>query len=422
MKKTKKISLVLIISILISMFTLPDISLVTVKAEDDSEMYYEKGYFPVFYDENNKNTFESINSTLPPGTPSTITVNGSVFPFNYRLWFAKNIVVYGDYSTANSRSNDFKAETDSPYGVGFYSKNGVRGEYRYHGFDVAGNRYNNTWWTIDVNTGSSINDNVWLYRPWSKDTYNLEKISPYNEAAEWPRNQEDQKTKAWINRPIQKDGITLTFENAENNSEREAYRYINIMSAPTINYPGEARAWYKYNNQLLYRTFTIDKLDHVDKLMTDVATSVKILTPENRLAIKDFGSGSSGNTLEYLDSEIEVEVEVSGVLLDEEYYKDPVKKTARYTREDIKDWTISLGSDIRGSVKSVDYNKGKAIFILKYKVASILAQNTYTLKGNTRVNFKNDKSNENTGSTNLVFKIENKIPSVLIKDKQMTAV
>jgi hypothetical protein len=424
MKKTKQICIILIISILVSMFILPDMSLMTVNAADDSDKYYENGYFPIFYDENNKNIFESIKDNLPTGTKSTITVNGSIFPFNYRLWFAKNIIVYGDYSTANPRSNDFKAETDSPHDVGYYSKNGVRGEYRYHGFDIAGNRYNNTWWTIDVDTGSSINDNVWLYRPWDDKTYRLENISPYNQAAEWPRNQEDQYTRDWINRPIQKDGAPLTFENAEIANEREAYRYIHIMSPPTINYPGEGKAWHKHNNLLLYRTFTIDTLDHVDKLMTDVATTVKILTPKEKLTVYDFGPGSSGNTPEYLDSEIEVEVEVSGTLLDEDYFYDPVKKIARYTREDIKDWTISLGSDnIQNNVKSVDYNKGKAIFTLKYKVASILAQNSYVLNGNARVNFKNDKSNENTGSTNLVFEVERKVePAGIPKDKLMTDV
>jgi len=192
------------------------------------------------------------------------------------------------------------------------------------------------------------------------------------------------------------------------------------MSPPTINYPGEGKAWFKYNNDLLYRTFTIDKLDHVDKLMTDVVTSVKILTSENRFTILDFGPE---NTPEYLDREIEVEVEVAGVLLDEEYYRDPVKKTARYTREDIKDWTISLGSHIQNNVKSADYNKGKAKFILRYKIASILAQNTYTLNGNTRVNFKNNKSNENNGSANLAFKIQKVPPSNKItKGKLMTEV
>jgi hypothetical protein len=171
MKKIRQISKILIISILVSMFILPDISLMTVNAASDSDKYYEKGYFPVFYDESNKNIFESIKDDLPSGTKTSITVNGSVFPFNYRLWLTKNIVVYGDYSIVNPRSNDFKAETDSPHDVGYYSKNGVRGEYRYHGFDIAGNRYNNTWWTIDVDTGSSINDNIWLYRPWDEKTY-----------------------------------------------------------------------------------------------------------------------------------------------------------------------------------------------------------------------------------------------------------
>ena len=389
----------------------------TADAASDSEMYYEKGYFPIFYDVNNRNTFDSIKSNLPPGTPSTITVNGSVFPFNYRLWFSKNIVVYGDYATANPRANDFKAETDSPHNVGYYSKNSVRGEYRYHGFDVAGNRYNNTWWTVDVDTGSSINDNVWLYRPWNKDAYGLENISPYNEAAEWPRNQEDQKTKAWINRPIQKDGVTLTFENAENASEREAYRYINVMSPPTVNYPGEGKAWFKYNNQLLYRTFTLDKLDHVDKLMTDVEATITVLTPDWKLIVNDYGKD---NPAEYLNGEVEVEVLVEGILKDEEFYNDLVKKVVRYTRFDIKDWTISLGSDIKDNVHASSYNKGSAVFKLKFKRSAIFEKQEYSLNGSAKANFINDKSNQRSGNNILKFTV-NRILSI-IDPKEMTGV
>lgn len=45
------------------------------------------------------------------------------------------------------------------------------------------------------------------------------------------------------------------------------------------------------------------------------------------------------------------------------------------------------------------------------------------LNGNARVNFKNDKSNENTGSTNLVFEVERKVePAGIPKDKLMTDV
>lgn len=415
-----------IITILLIVSTILNMSVNTVKADNYRDKYYEDGFYPIFFDERNKDIFEGIKDELPLNTTPVIKVNECLFPFNYRLWFSKNIVVYGDYSTVNSRPNDFKAESDSPYKIGYYSKNGIRGEYRYHGFDVAGNRYNNTWWTIDVDTGSSINDNIWLYRPWNKETYKLENISPYNEAAEGCEFQEDQKTRAWINRPIQKDGVTLTFENAEashDSHEKEAYRYIHIMSPPSINYPGEGKAWHMYNNQLLYRTFTIDKLEHMDKLMTDVSTKVKILTCKEDLIIYDFGAGEKGNTPKYLDSEVEVQVEVQGILQDEDYFNDPVKKTVRYTRDDISDWTISLGSNIEENIKSIDYNKGRTVFTLKYKVASILNQSIYTLNGNAKVNFKNNKSNENSDSVSLIFSVQKiSLPSSLPKDKLMTDV
>ena len=158
MQRIRSVCLIVVILLLVSMLSVP-----VVYAADESVMYYEKGFSPEFYDESNKDVFESIKSELPAGTKSTITAKGNVLPFNYRLWLAKNIVVYGNYLMVPGTT---KAESDSPYGVGYYSKNGKRGEYRYHGFDAAGNHYSNTWWTIDTAPDPNINDNRWIYRPW----------------------------------------------------------------------------------------------------------------------------------------------------------------------------------------------------------------------------------------------------------------
>ncbi|NSW91262.1 MAG: hypothetical protein HPY74_11440 [Firmicutes bacterium] len=412
MRAKRAIGIILVILIFIMVLTPP-----YTFAADESKMYYESGFSPIFYSESNQDIFESIKYQLPPNTPKAITVNGSMFPFNYRLWFAKNIVVYGDSSVCNPGPNDFKPESDSPYGVGYYSKNGVRGEYRYHGFDVAGNRYSNTWFTIDTTTTSSINDNRWLYRPWDKTTHNLVNRSPYNEAAEWPVNEDNIKTKAWINRPIQKDGVTLTFENAEMPNIREASAYIHIMSPPSINYPGEGKAWHLYNNKIYYRTFTIDRLDHADKLMTDVETAVTVLTPAEKLKVLDYGTG---NTQEYLNGEVEVEVLVKGILKDEAYYNDDIKKVSRYTRYDVKDWTISLGTEEKCGLKPSGPNTGEARFTLKFKRATILQQQEWPLNGKARVNFLNNNSSEKSAGNILKFTVEK--VDVPIKDKEMTGV
>lgn len=427
MKRIKTISLLLVISMFASIFSVP-----VVYAADESIMYYEKGFSPEFYDVSNKDIFESIKSELPAGTQPTITVKGNIIPFNYRLWFAKNIVVYGNY--AMIPGNEFKAESESPYGVGYYSKGGKRGEYRYHGFDTTGNYYRNTWWTIDTRPDPNINDNRWIYRPWDNPyTESLSiKESIYNQAAERYTSAEDKATRDWIDRPITKpsditgEPVTLTFENVIAPPgvipERKAHRIIHVMSPPSILYPGEAVAWHLgRDNNIYYRTFTLDKLEHPDKLMTDVEAEVKILTPKEKLKVLDFGKK---NTTEYLESEISVDVEVSGILKDEEYYNDPIKKVVRYTRYDIKDWTMTLnatdGKYVQDNIKSIDYNKGKAVFTLKYKVKTILSKNTDTLNANARVNFLNNANNNANASTVLEFTVE-KVPEIVV-EKEMTPV
>jgi len=426
MHRIRAINIVLTISILVSVFSVP-----VVYAADESIMYYEKGFSPEFYDVSNKDIFDSIKSELPAGTQPSITVKGNIMPFNYRLWFAKHIIVYGNYAMVPG--NDFKAESDSPYGVGYYSRGGKRGEYRYHGFDVSGNYYSNTWWTIDTKPDPNINDNRWIYRPWASP-YRLVEESDYNAAAEYPISEEDYKTRNWINRPITKpsdvtgEPVVLTFENIIAPSgvtpERLAHRIVHIMSPPTILYPGEGKAWHIGKDGVIYyRTFTLDKLDHADKEMTNVVAEIEILTPKEKLKVYDFGKQ---NTTEYLESEISVDVELTGILKDEEYYNDPVKKVVRYTRDDIKDWTMTLNATnnrlVQDNIKSVDYNKGKAVFTLKYKVKTILSQKTDTLNGDAKVNFLNNVSNNANASTTLEFDIIKVEPPPQVKDKEMTPV
>ncbi|NMB95375.1 MAG: hypothetical protein GYA02_02005, partial [Clostridiaceae bacterium] len=165
------------------------------------------------------------------------------------------------------------------------------------------------------------------------------------------------------------------------------------------------------------------------KLMTDVETKVTVLTPEWKLIVNDYGDK---NPAEYLDGEVEVEVRVEGILKDEEYYNDPVKKIARYTRHDIRDWTISLkshsGTETQDNVQSSSYNVGSATFTLKFKRSQIFQQSEYELSGSTKVNFLNDKNNQSSGSNTLRFTVNNipdkagekEIPNVETKVKILT--
>lgn len=356
-------------------------------------------YTSFFYGEAEKDLFNSIKGKLPPATPPSINVGTNTVPFNFKLWFERNIVVYGDYTMCNFSPGDFMA-----HGDGFYERDGIKGEYRYHGFDSKGKPYPNGCFTCEEDT-SSVNDIKWLYRPWDSKTHGLISISPFNLAAERNTEPHEIKTRAWLNRPLGKDEEILTFENGENPAIRDVSSYIHVVKPPTILCPGEGRGWYLYNDTVYYRSFTLDKLEHINKIMPEMVTTAEILTAPEGLKVIDY---KLLNTAKYLNEEIEVDVRVKGLLLDEEYYGDEVLRTAYYTRDDIKDWDITLaGQSLTGLVSS-DYNRGEGVFTLTFKRSMIIESKEVLLPCKSRVNFLNGECLEKTGYTNLVFNVEDR--------------
>ena len=99
---------------------------------------------PEFYDSNNTAAIDywnSIKVLLPIGTKPTLNKNGSYYPFNFRLWHDKHLVVYGSYRSCNSVATDWKPKTQTGGASApiidrqgyYYSKTAASyGEYRYH--------------------------------------------------------------------------------------------------------------------------------------------------------------------------------------------------------------------------------------------------------------------------------------------------
>lgn len=378
-----------IISIFISLvlaFQLIMINVQTIHAYNNSS--YDDGYkLPISgascYNGNSESLKQwgVIKSVLPVLINSpTITNSKGTFGFNFTLWEAKHIAVYGDYKSGglNPRQQstggmvDFKTDVEFDCGTYYKNSNSNKGQYRYHGFDEVGNPYSNTDFPPDTPT-ILINSYKWLYQPWGDPTYKGNQ-SIWNKSAEnylsgitTPENQKMFEMISHLYKDEADQSIPfstktdLNFKNTTNPS-KNACDYANVMSAPTTVYPGEAKLWHMPRPGVYYYRTTF--VPPVKKLHTLVALTGSIVSPDLS-RIKDYGAK---NTQEYLDSNIELKIQVKATLQDEAYYNNEVMSVAYYTRADIKSgtdgWTLGLTTSSEGT-KNISTAKNLGITTFK---------------------------------------------------------
>jgi hypothetical protein len=94
------------------------------------------------------------------------------YSMNVKIYRERGIVVYGGPTVLGEIGNTFVGRTKPNPGQaqtvagGYYVRDGVHGEYRYHGYDAAGNKYENAWFPDDV-VVNPPEARTWVYRPWT---------------------------------------------------------------------------------------------------------------------------------------------------------------------------------------------------------------------------------------------------------------
>lgn len=340
-------------------------------ASADETRYYESSCKWETYNDN-PDLFSTLTG-LPIGT--TPTAKGR--PFNYRIWFAKGKVVYGTYRDANPDDGvrvNYKESTLNPSGIGFYKKPGKeRGEYRYHGFTKDGNLYSSFDFPYDVHSTTPLEEKAWIYHYWESEYVRTHfrgeshfSVSSYNDAAFRNSSYEQKKTREWINNGVTsfmiRNGVLDTGINDPAPGKRadgtwEFCDFISVLSAPSAKFSGEGRMFrLTANGGLFYQAFTVNKYN---KEHTPVEVTVDILN-ESDLCFEDFGAT---NPPDFDLQTIDVKVQVTATLKDEDYINDEVKRAVYYTRGDRDYWTITLdGAQAPDYEIQAPDNIGKAVF------------------------------------------------------------
>jgi hypothetical protein len=212
--------------------------------------------------------------------------NGTKRGFNFRIWKAKRLAVYGEPTDVGVNPRipeqngwkDWKTKKDSPLCSEYFLLDGERGDYRYYGYDIDKKLFPSPDYPLDGKT-DFVNNHIWYYKSWAYP-HNIGKQSVWNTAIErdYDRlvrvgqtpSQPATTLANWIIKGMYKDGddlatskfeseVSLTFENKEtpndltgmtasqqanylsqNAGGGHSYNYVNINSAPTMKYPGEA--------------------------------------------------------------------------------------------------------------------------------------------------------------------------------------
>lgn len=277
---------------------------------------------------------------LPDGSipPQHKSIQGTKLYINYRLWKDQGLLCYGSYK--NVPANDFKAGTQPPGqaerhgpGDGYYAnpKGGSRGEWRYHGWDVSGNKLTNIFFIPD-SVVTKFNERNWVKEPWVNLPEDKQpKISDYNWAATEDEYSNEIKSgvQTWINKAMdQYGGVPLMGSLID----PEVYRYLNVESAPTINRIGQGRMWHKRPNQSIwYQTVAVP----VQVAKKDLPVEVKLELVTELKETQDVGEIMD-------DTPLILRYKVTADLKDGGIYDNDVKKTVYYTRHDIESWTLTF--------------------------------------------------------------------------------
>jgi hypothetical protein len=328
-------------------------------AVDNAHTHYDDcTNIPEFYNSSGTSAVDywnSIKELLPTGTKPTLNKNGSYYPFNFRLWHDKHLVVYGSYKSCNNSAKDWKPKTQpgsdvsSPVinGQGYYYNKSAAsyGEYSYHGFTATGDKFTNADFPVDAYLGKE-ELKEWIIYPWESDKV-VPSInqSPYSYSANRKNNTTTQK---WINR-----SIPFSIHDQTN----QAYKYLHIQQPPTTNYPGQGRMWHIHNGGLWYQSFPIPKMDQTTKApvkTSDIEVSLKVNNPASDLKFIDHGNKTD-------NERIKVSITVTAKLLDESFYNDPAEKVNHYTRDDIDNWILTLNGQSQ-TIHKWSVNTGKADF------------------------------------------------------------
>jgi len=269
---------------------------------------------------------------------------------NETLLEEKGIRVFG--GPGDVPCNEF-----SPLDGGYYRYQGREGEYRYHGFDNSFNLFTNRDFPNDADSYRALSMKHWLKEGWETEGYKPDPFQSYLRE----------------HTGLAADSLKAAYEEMlpfEIYGEGRVYDYLYISDFPTLYGPGQGILWHETPNGIWYQSFSLGILK--EKLATPGELVFAGLEEE------DYALHSREKFLR---------VTLHGRLLDETFRDSPVLGKLYYTREDIEDFTFTLGDRTATLPPNDLANSSTADFSVPVSPLDI-QEGSLTLQGAFRVNYR----------------------------------
>lgn len=357
------------------------------------------------------------------------------YRMNAKVYRERGIVVYGGPIVLGEMGNTFVARTKpNPNGTqtvagGYYVRDGVHGEYRYHGYDAAGNKYENAWFPDDV-VVNPPEERTWIYRPWTNPNQVMTGVrnapttpglyATAGEVANRTIVAGAQVAYSKLARGLGWFPQTRYPSGATSGTTIADYAYVHQKATTRVS--GAASLWSvgRKSGKAWVQTFAIPKLVAGDKRMVPVTVSMQVKSRDREVQPFDF-SKSSEVGVKVLD------VEVIATLGDAAYDADEKLRDLYLTRRDMlfgtAAWKIQLFNDLNQSLGTIQIaNQGyrnpttglveaRGIGRFKLRVTpSQLSNLVYPLKAVATANFVTGEASAGTGTASPGFQIQSPVP------------
>ncbi|RIX53119.1 hypothetical protein D3P08_10810 [Paenibacillus nanensis] len=302
---------------------------------------------------------------LPPNQKKCIKreSDGQYIMFNWSLYEGLKVISYGKVEAANTKSNDFKTgwrdlqnEDREDYNGThpYFTKNGVRGEYRYLGWDINGRLYSNMYFIPDKDFGIDPSEKKWIYRPWDSPLAKKSSRAPSgfspiflgNDLYDSPwviiHNSKEKQVNKLLNAPSVKVKYqALPDYYVDKTNPKNIFEYMYVEQMPTSLAPGSGTMFHQAaNGSIWYQTFYLKPLDASQKEKLPVSATI---SEAPQIKTIDLGVLPENFTWSW---------KLQGEILDDNYVKTKIDKAMYYTRDDIKEWRFEVAYSWPGGSKT----------------------------------------------------------------------
>ncbi|MFC5402939.1 Athe_2463 domain-containing protein [Cohnella soli] len=367
-KKSRRLTLVLLVSFLVSLFPyfpsaqaaltplqqcLSDYATVTPppgfpKCSDNTDAKRVQPFSQWLFDKLNIIAYVRPvgGKTNPKGQPDMLSIPENNLANAFKAGWQGQAPDYTWHKTGTSGESPPKHPT-------FVDDDGVKGEYRYYGYDRLGALYSNAYFPNDA-TVTDPDTRKWLFRPWlstsrAQEAKNaVSSISPmlvqrYNNNTQNIYNASGPEQLA-VKNIIKSNSVTIqkSFNNEDTKKNFNYFDYMYVEQDPKSYAEGLGRMWHVgSDNNVWYQTFPLPKLNK------------EVLSTKSEPA---FADKKQATKLNILGKSPKIMLDLKGTLQDGIAYDgvdDRFDRARYYNREDVEETTLKLEVAYPGHTQSV---------------------------------------------------------------------